>query len=467
MNEELIKTFDELKARLNDLNDLRKKYLEELQKINSKAEPSRDDYKRKEIINNKIELINNKLKEIVPASKTLNEVLRALEDTDSILATTTKDTLQKALIRDLEEITKLNPEYDFTDEIKALITAVTNDEIDATVKNIQELLRADATVLFKDINDSLDELDRKTQKLDKNSKSTVAKIVGTVVLATSIIAAIAFARKNNDTRSNEDIVIETPAPTFDQTGDKEADLLMRATEVSGTGFFEDLYTSEIKELLRVIADKKMWATENAGYAQAFNTTFNRIVEKYLFDAITKEDIAKIDALKSLAKPNSDLDKFLETYANLLSKVLSEPNNDKAKDELTRFIAIFANSLNGFTNNESVMTDNKTFNEAAQVNDFYDWWFAYDSIIKPTYPMAFPKALEEIDGAIVEKMMYMTEDERNAYIEANGLSEYKDAIISQIRLYELQYLMESALVNHPSFCEIRNIEDAPELTLGGR
>lgn len=347
-------------------------------------------------------------------------------------------------------------------------------------------------------------LERDSKSLDKTTIKKISKIVGSIVLSTSILICLPSCSKNKDTKmaatsvthdnyienpletdelevlkkGNKDVVTVTPvesttveAPIIvnseeETIEDKETDLVRRSNAIAKTNFFEDAYASDIIDVLRTISDKQMWASENAGYAQAFNTSFNRIVENYFFDTITEEDINKVEALRSLAKQNSDLDRFLEEYTTLLQNILRNPSDQDAKDEMMKYVTIFATSLNGFTNEPEVLTDNEAFNEHAQVNDFFNWWFAYDSVIKPTYPLYYPKALENIDGMIVEQLMYMSEEDRNAYIENNGLLEYKDAINKQIKLYELQYLMESALVNHPQFCEIRNVNDAPTLSLGG-
>ena len=258
-----------------------------------------------------------------------------------------------------------------------------------------------------------------------------------------------------------------PTPTVNPMADREADMLRRASLVANTNFFEGVYTSDIVGVLNAIHDREMWATENAGYAQLFNTTFNRIYEHYIMGTLNQEDLNKLDALKNLAKDNSDLDRFLETYCDLLRDVLT--NKKDAHTRMRRFIEIFGTSLNGFTNEPTLLTDDDVFNENAQVNDFFDWWFAYDSIIKPTYPLLYPKELYDIDGALIEQIMYhtygATEEGRRAYIEALGLGYYEDYIYNYIRLLETQMTMESALTNHPLFCEIRHITEGPLLELG--
>ncbi len=504
---------DELKVRIENLLEREKELKSELAELSAKEEK---ELSKKEIqkINNITKYLNNistsKSDIIKPKCDLLDMYVEAKELINKINSNNENKSVRTKYINKLADllikIQKIDSVLTYTDDdARKLQIERNNPEIfNEYFTMFDNIIDGSITILIDEINAELDKLEKANNSLDKTSIKKIGKIIGSVVLATGILIGVQSCSKNKDRNilttkayidnynnndddnlkvigNDENInVVLTPSVTpkpakivnseKEALEDKESDLIKRANDIAKTNFFEDAYASDIIDVLRAISDKQMWSTENAGYAQAFNTTFNQIVEKYLFDTITEEDINKVEALRELSKSNSDLDRFLEEYTTLLQNILRNPSDQKAKDQMMKYITIFATSLNGFTNEPEVLTNNDEFNEHAQVNDFFNWWFAYDSIIKPTYPLYYPKELENVDGMIIEDIMYasinMNDDEINAYIDNYGLSEYKDAILKQIKLYELQYLMESALVNHPQFCEIRNVNDAPTLTLGG-
>jgi len=129
----------------------------------------------------------------------------------------------------------------------------------------------------------------------------------------------------------------------------------------------------------------MFTSENANLAQAFNTSFNRTVDNALFGTATEEDKIKTDALYSIAKEGTDLDNFLSGFADRVKSILNDPTKEN-KDEMYNYVATFALSVNGFTNIDPDVNVSEPYNQDAQVNDFFDWYMAYDSFIKPLYPI---------------------------------------------------------------------------------
>ena len=524
MNEELQLKINTLKERINNLLEREEELKAELNLILAKDQDAltNSEVHRKERIEKQLEVIANSKENVLePETQLLDEYLKAeiiigkisQEDINKSVRTKAINSLASILVN----IKKLDETVAFTEDDARKLQIERNNEavFNPLFNNISDTVINNTELTIRDLNKELDKLERSNGKLDKTSNSTVKKIIAAVLLTATTIGVVKYAKKSdvrtslytysetpeytdtyeydenatvvfgeNETIYQAPVVTEaptlqvvesaptpvpTPAPTPVQTPyvDKEMDIRTRAAEIGKTGFFQDVYDSDIVELLNIIENKSLTDIENAGYAQLFNTTFNRIVEHYYLDEITENDINSVEALKHLAKENSDLDRFLTTFTELLKNVLRNPSNQDAKDKMIQYITIFGESLNGFTTNAEVMTDNKEFNENAQVNDFLNWWMAYDAVVKPTYPLYYPKALESIDGTVIESLMYMDEETRNAYIESNGLSNYRDAINKQIKLYELQYLMESALVNTPQYCEIvgYNYEENTALVRG--
>ena len=73
-----------------------------------------------------------------------------------------------------------------------------------------------------------------------------------------------------------------------------------------------------------------------------------------------------------------------------------------------------------------------------------------------------RTVENIDGSILENIMFLNDEDREAYINNNGLSEYRNGIMSYIKLQETILEAESKLVNHPQYCYIVGYDR----TLGG-
>lgn len=332
---------------------------------------------------------------------------------------------------------------------------------------------------------------------EKKRFGNIAKITSSVILSVAILIGCAKVEKditkdneneNLDTTTtientiteenvvdleinDEDVYNENYKYEYEEFRDnnnismvKAISIINRAHKIEETGFFEDYYVSDIADVLLSIENKNLFTTEHANHAQSFNTTFNRVTDNYLMDQTSHDDVNKMDSLGYMTKNGSDFDKWLEQYRDLLKAILDNPYNQEAKNNMYKHLSIFATSLNGFTTEPEILTSDKEFNSNAQINDALNWYMAYDSFIKPVYPLFFPRALESVDGYEIEKMSYMKEEERNKYMEQIGLSEFRDEINGQIQLINLQYLMESHFTNKANFCEIRNIADIDELDL---
>jgi len=172
---------------------------------------------------------------------------------------------------------------------------------------------------------------------------------------------------------------------YNITPAEAVDYVNRAYEVQNANFFDGATISQVVDIIKAIDNKEMFTSENANLAQAFNTSFNRTVDNALFGTATEEDKIKTDALYSIAKEGTDLDNFLSGFADRVKSILNDPTKEN-KDEMYNYVATFALSVNGFTNIDPDVNVSEPYNQDAQVNDFFDWYMAYDSFIKPLYPI---------------------------------------------------------------------------------
>ncbi len=180
---------------------------------------------------------------------------------------------------------------------------------------------------------------------------------------------------------------------YNTTVDKAVDYVNRSAKILETNFYSEATIDDVCDVVASIDDKTLFYGENANLAQSFNTAFNAIVEDYLFGNITEDDSKKMDAVKYFAKDGTDMNVFLAKYAEIIKNVLANPNVNSYKTELYRFLRIFATSFNGINSDKDALTDNKEFNDAAEVTDLYDWFMAYNSFVSPLYPLAYPKHVE--------------------------------------------------------------------------
>ncbi len=178
---------------------------------------------------------------------------------------------------------------------------------------------------------------------------------------------------------------ETVIERFNLSSTNTVDYVNRAYEINKTNFFEGALIEEVAEILMAIDNRELQTTNNANLAQAFNTSFNRVIDNYLFGELTEADLLKIDALQYMAKDGSDLDLFLTEFSSLAKRNIADKNDVDAKNEMYKYVATFALSLNGFTNEDEDINIEKPYNTNAQVNDYYDWYIAYNSFIAPLYP----------------------------------------------------------------------------------
>ena len=111
---------------------------------------------------------------------------------------------------------------------------------------------------------------------------------------------------------------------YNLTSDKAVDYVNRSYKISETGFYEDATINEIVEIVMTIDNKELYTTNNANLAQSFNTSFNRVIDNYLFGTTTEEDLRKFDALEYFAAEGTDLDKFLTEFATLSKENISNP-----------------------------------------------------------------------------------------------------------------------------------------------
>lgn len=196
------------------------------------------------------------------------------------------------------------------------------------------------------------------------------------------------------------------------TMETAVDYVNRAKEIQKTNFFEGALLEDIIDIVSAIDNKDLQTTNNANLAQMFNTSFNVISNNVLFGATTEEDVNSLDVLNHLARKDSDMDQFLSGFRPLSQKILQNPNDLTAKQDMYNYLNIFATSLNGFTNDSDALNNNNLVNEKAQVADYYDWYIIYNSFIAPMYPTFVPERTNEANEE-VEKLI-------NAYEELQVL-----------------------------------------------
>ncbi len=246
---------------------------------------------------------------------------------------------------------------------------------------------------------------------------------------------------------------------YDIPSEKAIDYVNRSCKILATGFYNEATVDNVCDVVKAIDDKTLFFGENATLAQSFNTAFNDIANNYLFGETTPEDIAKMDALHYFAKDDSEMDDFLTRYADIIKKILNEPNKNEHKTELFNFLNIFAHR-NGINNNEEVLTSDKEFNEDADLDDYYNWFMAYNSFIAPLYPLAYPTEIELppttpiIPEGASEEMIEEAWKDLDA--EWKRVEEENNQLDSKMRaLEELQVYMITVL-NGPeynNFCEV--------------
>lgn len=265
----------------------------------------------------------------------------------------------------------------------------------------------------------------KTVNKTKEKKGNAGQVVTTAMLTAALLAGGHFLAKgiknnnvdasifkNNDSKKKiEDVVVESfetkyinaykedyefTMAKYSIREDQAISLVNRAHKIQELNFFEDATIDQIVEVLFAIDSRDLFLQDNANLAQLFNTSFNRVTDNYLFGKTTEDDFNKIEAIKYMAKEGTDMDKFLEQYSTLLKSILENPENDENRNKMLSHVEIFATSLNGFTNRDDLLTSDTTFNENAQVNDYYNYFIAYNSFIAPLYPVMAPTSVESAD-----------------------------------------------------------------------
>lgn len=500
MSEEL----DKIAEKIANLTTEQEKNEKEMKGLESKglSSLSKDELERYQELSERNKNLTNVLESFDNIASLLNNYIIAIDSINKLkdgnLRGAAKVSAVTKLTKVLNDILKIDNTESFTsDDITKLQTEINNKvEFEKTLDMFDRISNNNSKLIIDQINEMIsivnnEKKDKKKETksllqkwndLEEKTKRNIKRAVYAVTLGAAILitAGVTKSCEKSNNKDNSDMlvnipsyedtleVLPTPQPiavpevTFNPATDKEADMKNRANEIAKTGFFSDLYNSDIVKLLEVIDSKQLDNVEYANFKQISLTTFNQIMINYFTDSLTENDINKLNALRYYAKDNSDLDRFLETYTTLLQDILRNPYNQVFKDKMIDYITVFADSINGFTENSTVLTNDGTFNENAIVNDYLDWAMVYDGIINPTTPFMVSRTVENIDGSILENIMFLNDEDRETYINNNGLSEYRNGIMSYIKLHETILEAESKLVNHPQYCHIVGYDR----TLGG-
>jgi len=195
---------------------------------------------------------------------------------------------------------------------------------------------------------------------------------------------------------------ENARTIYEIPANKAVDYVNRSIKIIETNFYTDATINDVVEIVMAIDNKDLFTQNNANLAQSFNTSFNRIVDNYLFGSTTEEDTKKLDALQYFAADDTDMDLFLTEFATIAKDNIENPDDKEAKDNMYNYIVTFALSLNGYTNVDEDIKVNTPYNTNAQVNDYYDWYVAYNSFIAPLYPTF----VNENEFTKYEKLQYL-------------------------------------------------------------
>jgi len=378
---------------ISQLKKLDKQNLDTLQKeLEIDIKNSKDLDKLKNELNveiNDLKVVINYLKE---NNKNVNEIENEIEKKEEILTTIKNYEDNKINIevfeKDLNKLADKKVTKAEKEKIIQKLNEILNKTKEKELEKIDELLAMDAD--YEKVNEkSLKE--RTKEKLtalgDKLKNSRAVKVIGIGIVIVAIIATAKSCSKDNQKHPTQ------PTPTKPGHSDTQTAPLYpgtpgtqdRVDAILKSGFFKDTTTEEIEGIIDAIDNKTLMNGENANYASSIVTGFNEITENYLFETVTKADEDKIDILKSFAIEDSDLDKFLHGYSDIVKGILSNPTNENLKEDAYNYIATFALSLNGFTNTSDEI-NYKNAGENAVVDDYRNWFTAYNYVVKPTFPI---------------------------------------------------------------------------------
>ena len=265
--------------------------------------------------------------------------------------------------------------------------------------------------------------------------------------------------------NEEDVKVEAYASDYEEAkrlfnlSEKDAiNYVNRAYKIKSTRFFGDADIFEIIRIDKTLVDKEV-KLNNDYTDNAFNVAFNSIIADYFTNTITEETLTRIDGLQYLTKENSDMDKFLTNLGKLTKNVLKNPTDNSQRDYLYNYVRVYAYALNGFKN---YSTNDKTFDDNAVVEDYLDYYLAYQEFIKPIMPLINYKNVEQIDGLVIENMIECvawldkTEDEKivelRKIIKKQGYSNMEEEIVRYYQAYNLQNLLETAILG-PEFTKL--------------
>ena len=278
------------------------------------------------------------------------------------------------------------------------------------------------------------------------------------------IKAVEFYATESDFNLDYLSDYEDAREKFEFTAAEIVDYVNRAHLIDETNFYEEESIIQIVDILAAINNKEIISMDNINLNYSFHTSNNHIVDKYLFhlDELNEDDIKKLDALQHFAKEGTDLDKFLTKLAPLVQNVLRNPHDNAKKEMLYKYFNIFGRSLNGFTNEPGAMSDDKEFNEAAQLNGYFEYFFASQAFVEPYFAFTYPKELQNIDLIELEKIYYMFsykqygEEVMNKRMEEvlkhSEYVQYKEQILQYFKIHDLEDLIDTALLG-PEFTEL--------------
>lgn len=168
---------------------------------------------------------------------------------------------------------------------------------------------------------------------------------------------------------------------------KAIDYVNRAYEISKANYYQDATINEIVQILEAIDTKTILREDNEALLSSIITPIDDITLNYLINGLQKNDIDKIKAIKYFAKADSELEKFLKDYANIIIDALK---NKEDTDKISEINRLAYNYLDAFANTYlgQVITSEKNKYQDYEdiINDGNDWNLAYKAFIIPSIPM---------------------------------------------------------------------------------
>ncbi len=195
---------------------------------------------------------------------------------------------------------------------------------------------------------------------------------------------------------------ENARATQNLTTLEAVDFVNRAHLLQNYNLFNGANINDYTRFVAGIANKDIMTHKNDEVSLALNDVMNEIATHVLdtkitgVSSITNEDLNRIEALREIAAPGSDLDEFLEGFVDIIKACITDPYNIDLSNKAYMYLNLWVKSLNNMDNplnhletiegslEENVLTVDPVFNERAKIKDANDFVIAWDDIVGPLW-----------------------------------------------------------------------------------